>query len=215
MKGGVDLNDECWFGQSCGFPPGGHHEHRQDPVRPAHGLLALDHIRPVRPVLWRRRWRSYAALCRAVPDHGVRPIDLSGESARHRGLPLGASRQALPHGLARTGATLHAGRCQRIPRLANLRQFRAAIDRSSKEALRPGRLGDGVVEHRLRLGLDNHRSVPVGISVGALPLDQGRCATRPSHSTASTPSGTIPSICAASASRIPSRARRSSSSPIR
>jgi len=61
------------------------------PCRATNGLPALDDFRPLHPALWRRWWRSHAALRRAVPDHGVRAIDLSRESARHRGLPVGAS----------------------------------------------------------------------------------------------------------------------------
>lgn len=39
IRGGVDLKGDCHFGQSSGFYPGVRHEHRKDPVRPAHGLL--------------------------------------------------------------------------------------------------------------------------------------------------------------------------------
>lgn len=41
MRGGVDLNDASRFGQSSELLPGACHEHRQDPVRPAHGLPAV------------------------------------------------------------------------------------------------------------------------------------------------------------------------------
>ena len=85
-------------------------------------------------------------------------------------------------------------------------------------------LGFGPDQYRLRPGLDDHRSVPVGLSVGALPHHQGggedahaarpaSFATRPSPWTASTPVRITPNFCGASASRTPSPARRWSSSP--
>ncbi len=43
--------------------------------------------------------------------------------ARHRGLPVGASVKALPHGASRTGPSLHPRGCQRVARLAHLCQF--------------------------------------------------------------------------------------------
>src|SRR5258706_8104068 len=85
MKGGVDLNDESRFWQCSGFLPGGSYEYRQDLVRPDNGLSALDNVCSTRPALWRRFWRAHTAVHRAIPGHGVRSIDLSGEPARHRG----------------------------------------------------------------------------------------------------------------------------------
>jgi hypothetical protein len=51
-------------------------------------------------------------LRRAVSSHGVCPVDLPGEPARDRDLPVGAGCQALCHGVRRPGATLDPGRCQ-------------------------------------------------------------------------------------------------------
>lgn len=59
MKGGVDLNGDCRFGQSSGLLPGGRHEHRQDAVRPTHGFPALDDVRPVRRALVRDRGEGF------------------------------------------------------------------------------------------------------------------------------------------------------------
>lgn len=96
------------------------------------------------------------------------------ESLRDIEVCLSAQAGKLYHMGLRDGETLDAGRCQRIPRLAHLCQLRTEVDRSGAETLRPGRPGAGTVQHRLCLGLDDHRPVLVGISVGALPLDQGR-----------------------------------------
>ena len=42
-----------------------------------------------------------------------------------------------------------------------------------EDAVRRRRTGVGPDQYRLRPGLDDHRSVPVGLSVGALPHHQG------------------------------------------
>ncbi len=166
MKGGVDLNGKSRFWQSSGFFPGGCHEHRQNPVCTAHGLPALDDICPVCPAVWRRSWHPHTALCRAVPGHGVRSIDLSGESARYRGVSFGASGEALPHGLARTGSTLDAGRCQRVARLAYLLRVRSAADRQSTGAVCQRGLRRGTGQYRLCARCHDHRSVSVDVSGG-------------------------------------------------
>jgi len=127
-EGGVDLNGEGRFGQSPRLCPGALHERRQDAVRPTDGLSAVDDLWSVRYALRGRQRDSYAELCRAVPGHGLCPVDLPGEPGRHRNLSVGPGRQALPHGVSRAGTALDPGRCQRIARLAHLGRLRATPD---------------------------------------------------------------------------------------
>ena len=78
--GGVDLNLMEHFAE---FFRGGAHEHRQELVRSTDGFPAVDDVCPDRRLL---RWRppgSDAHLRRAIPGHGLRPIDLAREPARH------------------------------------------------------------------------------------------------------------------------------------
>ena len=112
-------------------------------------------------------------LSRSVSVHGVRAADLSGEPARHRSVSARPALQALSPGDSLDGRAQHAGQCQRGARLAHLRRLRAEPDRHRaaavcRRAVRGRFEGDG-----LRPGHDHHRSVPVGVSVGAVPLDQG------------------------------------------
>jgi Domain of unknown function (DUF4372) len=59
-------------------------------------------------------------------------------------------------------------------RLADLCRVRPAADRSGQAALCWRRPRGGPQQHGLCAGLDDHRSVPVGIPVGAFSFDQGR-----------------------------------------
>ena len=73
-----------------------------------------------------------------------------------------------------------AGRCQRKARLAYPCGVGPAAHQGATLRRRTGARPD---QYRLRPGLDDHRSVPVGLSVGALPHHQGggedaqRCST--------------------------------------
>ena len=124
--------------------------------------------------LWRRSLGQELHMPGPVPGDGVRAVDVSREPARHRDLPLGAGFEALPYGLSRPGSTLDAGGRERDARLAHLRGFRPAADRSGEEALcrhGPRARSD---QQRLCAGLHDDRPVSVGVSLGAFPNDQIR-----------------------------------------
>ena len=135
---------------------------RQDPVRLAHG--AMDYFVD--------RYGGDAFLRRAISVHGLRPADLPGKPARHRDLPLGPRIETLSHGLPPAGPALDVAD-------ANERRdwrIHAALAQRlhpGEDAVRRRRTGVGPDQYRLRPGLDDHRSVPVGLSVGALPHHQG------------------------------------------
>ena len=88
-------------------------------------------------------------------------------------LPLGPRIETLSHGLPPAGPALDAGRCQRKARLAYPCGVGPAAHHPGEDAVRRRRTGVGPDQYRLRPGLDDHRSVPVGLSVGALPHHQG------------------------------------------
>src|SRR6202011_5214350 len=168
-RGVRDLNSE----HSLEIFQGGSREHRQDAFCSIDGVSAVEDIRPDRCAVWRRRPGADAELWRAIPGHGVCPTDLPGEFAGYRDVPFRSGVEALPHGLARTDSALDAGRCQRIARLAHLRGSGPAVDRPGEEAVRHGGSWSGPDQYGLRLGFDNHRPVPVGLSVGSFPHHQG------------------------------------------
>ena len=154
------------------------HEHpRQDPVRSAHGLPAnMDYFHAEDRGFDRyggdHRVRTLSCA-EQIPVHGLRPADLPGKPARHRDLPLGPRIETLSHGLPPAGPALDAGRCQRKARLAYPCGVGPAAHHPGEDAVRRRRTGVGPDQYRLRPGLDDHRSVPAGLSVGALPHHQG------------------------------------------
>lgn len=173
-QGVSDLNGAVEFRHPSGFgSAGGRDEHRQDPVRPDHGLPAVEDLSPDRGALPGRSSGADAFLRRAVPLHGLCPAHLSGESARHRSVPVGPGGKALPHGISTADQPLDVGRCQRSARLAHLCRLRPGADHAGKEALRHRRLRGGAVEHGLCAGRHHHRPVSVGVPVGAVSLHQG------------------------------------------
>ena len=135
MKGGVDLNGKRRFWQSSGISPGDGHEPWQNAVCATDGFSALDDLHPHRRSTWWRPLREAARVYRAIPGDGLCATDLPRESARHRGLSVGAGRQALPHGLPARDQTLDARRCQRDAGLAHPCRICPVPDRAGAQAL--------------------------------------------------------------------------------
>jgi len=116
--GGVDLNAEAL---SRHVPEGissrTRHVFWKDPVCTTDGFPAVDDLYANRRSIWRRSPCSYAGLHRTLSHLGVRTIDVSRKPAGYRGLSVGTSGQAVPHGHSLASETLHPGRCQRTQRL--------------------------------------------------------------------------------------------------
>jgi hypothetical protein len=75
-------------------------------------FLPWRHLRSdCRALRWQPRGAE-AILCDAVLGHGLRPTDLPGEFARHRGVPVGTNGKALPYGFSRAGSPFHPRGCQ-------------------------------------------------------------------------------------------------------
>jgi len=157
-RGVSDLNSEVAIRQNSKLLLGGCHEHRQDAVRPDHGLSAVEDISSNCRAAWRQQRRSDADVRRAVSGDGLCATDLPGESARCRSLPSGSGGEVVSHGLSRTGGEIDAGRCQRVPRLAHLGKFRGAIDCSRARAVSQRGLGTRPDEHGVCAGYFHGRT---------------------------------------------------------
>ena len=139
------------------------------PIRPV-SIAGLDSSATVSPLRRTLRWRlqsptlyDLAAVCLS----GLCPTDLARKFARHRSLPQRPPRSALPSGPARPGQAQHAGRRAGRPQLAHLRRFGPTTHRPSPSALHARAAGRGFGPDNLRPGRQRHRSVFVGLSLGA------------------------------------------------
>ena len=112
-------------------------------------------------------------LSRPVPLHGLRAADLSREPARHRSVSACAKLQALSPGISQLHCAQHAGQCQRDAGLAHLLRLRTKPDRHRPATLRRRGARARSQGHRLRARCHHDRSVSLGLSLGAIPLDQG------------------------------------------
>ena len=115
--------------------------YREDTVCADYGLSPMEDLSPARFSIRRKSSYSHTSLRRTLSCPRVCTVDVSGKSARHRGLSLGTIRQAVSHGPSIVGQKIHPGRCQRATGLANLRGVCATVDRTSPQALRRRRLG--------------------------------------------------------------------------
>ncbi len=85
--------------------------------------------------------------------------------------------KALPHGFRWEGVAQHVSGCQREARLENLSRFCSRAHQHRATVIRERRTRCGSRRDGLCLGFDNHRPVPVDVSLGALPEGKGRGQT--------------------------------------
>ncbi len=104
----------------------------------------MENLQPHRRTSWRRPRCSYTPVSRCISHSGVRAVDLSRELARHRSLPVGASRQALSHGPDTSAGAIDAVGCPGATRLAHLFRVRPAPDRACAQAVCRRAAGGGL-----------------------------------------------------------------------
>ena len=160
------------FSPPCG---GNGHVFRSTRVLPSDGPSADEDISQMRPALPGQSSHPILHLPRPVPMHGIRATHLPREPARYRSVPASPSRQALSHGHPWRDVTQHARKRQSAPGLAHLRRVRAVHDSHRPPPVCRRGPGAGVRQHRLRAGRVHHRPMPVGVSVGVVPLHKIRC----------------------------------------
>ena len=113
--------------------------------------------------------KSFSCLD-SVPVHGLRTVDLPGESAGHQGVPARATHEAVSPRDPIGHRPQHTGQCS--AQLAHLCRLRPEPDPYRAATLCRGPLRGRSQRRGVRAGCHHHRPVLVGLPVGALSLDQ-------------------------------------------
>src|SRR6266436_3201666 len=143
-------------------------EPRPTGVRAIDAASSVDHVSPLRDTLCGRAESEVVLLPRSVPVHGIRTVDLPREPARYRSVSACPALQALSPRDSCDGGPQYPGQCERGARLAHPCRLRAEPDRHRTAAVCRRGLRCRSEGIGLRAGHDHHRSVPVGVFVGAL-----------------------------------------------
>jgi hypothetical protein len=130
--------------ETTGFFLGWFNAYWKAGVCPTDGLPATAHFPALCDQVPRTLSDTHLFASRPIPVYGLRPTDLSGKLARHRDLPAGAFRQALPSRYMGRHCQEHTGGRQREPRLAYLPGFRPQLDPDGSQALCRGQLRPGI-----------------------------------------------------------------------
>ena len=171
---GIDLNAATLLRPSPRHVGGDGHALRSVRVLASDGPSADESLSQMCPTLPRQSSHPILHLPRPVPMHGICAAHLPREPARYRSVSASSSRQALSHGHPWRDVAQHARQRQSAPGLAHLRRVRAGHDSHRSPPVCRREPGAGARQHRLRAGRFHRRPVPVGVSVGVVPLDQVR-----------------------------------------
>jgi len=106
-----------------------------------------------------RRVRSLSCA-EQFSRHGVCPVDLSRESARHRSMSQRTARQALPHGLSFSVRVPPWPKPTRAAIGASMPNWRHRLMVQARKLYAKESLAWTSTAARLRAGLDHHRPVP-------------------------------------------------------
>jgi len=174
LLSGLDLSFERQTsGPLRGYPAWGGDASRQARFRAGHGASAAVDIPPLPGTLRRPAQAQELLVSGPVLRDGLRAVDVSRVVARRRGVSGHAGTTAVPRFSFARGAQ-HAGQRQRSAALADLRRPGAASDRHHSAGLCERAHRSGLEADGLRLRRHHERLVLVGLSVGAVWLDQGR-----------------------------------------
>jgi len=157
--------------------PGGYCEYRQDLVCSDNGVSAMGYILSHSQSLQRRLSSQNIPVFRAIACDGICPDDISRKSQRYRSVSDIPNAEAISHGDIKCRLSINIGRCQRNARLANICRTRPEIDCTGTEAVCGRVSGSRSGQYRLRIGLYDHRSVSVDVSMGELSHCQGGSQT--------------------------------------
>jgi hypothetical protein len=153
------------------------HGYWENHLCPAYGLFTGLRISQMRSTLQWPLQSQTLFLLEPISLYGLCSTHLSGKPPRHRGLSPFSSTKTLSYGFSQQRLPQHSGSCQSDQGLANLCRFCPDPHRPSASHLRQRFLWCRIRSNGLRLGLHDHRSVSLPLSLGQIPSPQSCCET--------------------------------------
>jgi len=173
---GIDFNSSVSFGQYAFTESlkGMANAHWTDCFLTTNGFSSQKTIRQMCSPISRQLSSKDFFLFRSIPVHGFRSDNVSAEPSRHRDLSESDATKALPLRYPRKCFTQYPGKRKRASQLENICRLRSNLDKQSSKALCQRRLRYSVKTHRLCSGFDDHRFMPVTVSMGKISPTQSR-----------------------------------------
>ena len=142
-----------------------------------YGFPAGIRIPTVRRPLFRQLQNQELLMLGSISKYGIRATDLQGKPAGYSVLPACCQTKDLSHGHSWKDIPQYAGPRQSDKGLAYLCRFRLRTHSGSPTTLRQRFIWYRVGTNHLRPGCHNDRPLPVSLSMGGVPQEQGCCET--------------------------------------
>ena len=151
---------------------GGTYVHRTIDFLAGYGLHAVANLSPLRGQIPGRFQNKKVFLPRSIPLYGLRPAHLQRQSSRYRSMPSLSKQKALPYGYSWQCIQVNTGRSQRKKGLAHLCRTGSISYSHSQNPLQHRNVSRRIRGNCLRARLNNHRSLPLRVSLGILSQNQ-------------------------------------------
>ena len=151
---------------------GGTHVHRTIDFLAGYGLHAVADFSPLRSQVQGRFQNKKVLVPRSIPLYGFRSAHLQRQPSRYRSVSSFPKQKALPYGHSWQCIQINSCRCQRKKGLAYICRTCPNSYCHSQKALQHRNLSGRIRGNCLRTRFNNHRSLPLSVSLGILPKNQ-------------------------------------------
>ena len=139
----------------------------------SHGLYAHSHISPLRCSLSRRPQCPKLYMPRSISLYGLCSTDIPSESPRYRSLSSRSTAEVVPHGHSRHSSKVKSRRRQRTAGLAHICRPCLFINCHGTNTLQQRTIRHRSTANCVCAGCHNYRPMPVDVSMGSFPPEQG------------------------------------------
>ena len=151
---------------------GGTYVHRTIDFLAGYGLHAVANFSPLCGQIPGRFQNKKVLLSRSIPLYGLCPAHLQRQSSRHRSMSSFSKQKALPYGYSWQCVQINSSRSQRETGLAYICRTGSNSYYHSQKALQHRNLSRRIRGNCLRTRFNNHRSLPLSVSLGILSKNQ-------------------------------------------